>query len=133
AQAVAGLYRSLVSEARALELSRREGWRDDALDILHRASALDTPRRDATELRGAAVACLAGFDARQVASVPGQAGPIWSLDFSPDGTRLAAAGYEGELVLGRPRDGGLVRERAVVAAGSPVPLRSSPEARTPAG
>src|SRR5262249_57320676 len=73
-EAESALYRSLLGEARALRLSRREGWRGDALAGLARAAGIDTPQRDRPVLRGEVVACLAEFDARLLGSAPCKAG-----------------------------------------------------------
>jgi WD40 repeat protein len=68
---------------------------------LLQAGALQTPQRDLAVLRGEAIACAGGFDARRVAKIKAEEGdnPIWSVDFSRDGTRLATAGGEGTVRL----------------------------------
>jgi len=55
------LYESLVREARATRMARRTGYRDEVFTLLQQARALDVPRKDLTELRREAVACLGDF------------------------------------------------------------------------
>jgi len=55
------LYESLVREARATRTARRVGYRDEVFTLLQQARALDVPRKDLTELRREAVACLGDF------------------------------------------------------------------------
>jgi WD40 repeat protein/serine/threonine protein kinase len=116
AAAEASLYRSLVSESRALLLSGREGWRARALENLRHAAQIDTPERDQVELRTDAVAVLAGSDVGTVATVESSRG-MWSMDFSPDSARLAVAGTY-EVVVWDLRQGGLRRERAIPLPGA---------------
>jgi WD40 repeat protein len=132
-QAEAALYRSLLGEARALRLSRREGWRADALAGLARAAGIDSPERDRPVLRGEVVACLAEFDARLLGRVPCKASRVWSVAFSPDGQRIATAGYGGVLTVWRVQVGGPVAEHSIRDDG-PVHQKKMyyPEAPLPA-
>lgn len=59
--AIGGLYSSLVSEARAIRVSRTQGYRQKAWTLLKRAGELDTPKLDAEDLRQVAVACMGDF------------------------------------------------------------------------
>jgi WD40 repeat protein/serine/threonine protein kinase len=129
AEAEASLYRSLVSESRALLLSGRAGWRAQALDNLRRAATLDTPERDLVALRTEAVAVLAGFDVKKVATEPAF-GDAWSLAFSPDSSRLAVAG-SARVALWDLRQGGLSREREIPLHGSSLEGLYSPRAPLP--
>ena len=95
-KAVAEAYRALFSEARALRAARSPGWRREALAILARLAATDTPARDAVALRGEAVACLGGLDLREIARFEGPNG-IRGLDFDRESKHLAAAGTDGRL------------------------------------
>ena len=96
-EALAETYRATLNEARALRLAVPPGWRDNALGKLAHLATVPFPDRDLVPLRSEAVACLAGLDVREVARFVGHQGPIWSLDFSPDGKALASAGYEGTV------------------------------------
>jgi WD40 repeat protein len=98
-EATAALFHSLVSEARALRLSGRPQWRFDANANLKRAESLVTPARDIIELRSETVACIGGFDAREIARFNGHNDNVWSLDFSSDGATLATLDYAGKLLL----------------------------------
>ena len=87
--ALAETSRALLSETRALRLSREAGWRGEAMKNLARLAALDTPGRDLVRLRTEAVACLGEPDARPVMDTdPGDKG-AWLLGFGPDGKVLA--------------------------------------------
>lgn len=108
--AVAKTYEAMLSETRALRLTHESGWRAKALDNLHSLAMLETPRRDLVELRGEAIACIGEFDAEEVMRLGGHSMPIWSLDYSPDGTRLATAGYDGRVIVWDANDGRAVRE-----------------------
>jgi WD40 repeat protein/serine/threonine protein kinase/predicted Zn-dependent protease len=127
-KAEAALYRSLVSETRALLLSGREGWRAKALANLQRAAAIVTPERDLTALRTEAVAVLGGFDAEKIGSVPA-AKFTWSLDFSPDGTRMATADSGGTVDLWDVRTG-LKHEHRIVSRVD-VPAQPTPDTALP--
>ncbi len=100
--AVGETYRALVNEARALRLGRPSGWRETAEQNLRRLTVMDTPQRDVTELRAEAAACLGELDLRQVGLLqkpaPGML-RMWSVEFSPDGKRLASADFRSGLSL----------------------------------
>ncbi|HEX8200324.1 MAG TPA: protein kinase, partial [Isosphaeraceae bacterium] len=98
--AVAETYRALLGEIRALRLARPPGWRHEALRTLGRMATLPAPQRDLAALRSEAVACLVEFDAREVGRLErGRIYNIRSLAFSPDGSILASAAYDGRLHL----------------------------------
>jgi WD40 repeat protein len=56
------------------------------------------------------IACVGEFDAFEESRFVGHKNPIWSLDFSPDGTRLATAGYDARLQSWDVAEGRHVRE-----------------------
>jgi WD40 repeat protein/tRNA A-37 threonylcarbamoyl transferase component Bud32 len=94
--ALAETYRALLSETKALRLAHPPGWRAEALRNLRRLQQLDTPA-DRAELRSEAIACISEFDLFESTRLYG--GNVWSVDFSPDGTRLASASYDGKVHL----------------------------------
>jgi hypothetical protein len=114
--AIAETYRALLSETRALRLAHLPGWRNQALQKLGSLAHLKTPRRDLTELRGEAIACIGEFDAVKVMEFVGHTEPIWSLAFNPDGTRLASAGFDGRLQIWDVTEGRWVQEITEPAA-----------------
>lgn len=73
------LYHSLVSEARATRIARRVGYRNEVLDLLRQANALNTAQKNLSELRREAVACLGDF----VGFAP------TTIDHFPAGTTIA--------------------------------------------
>jgi WD40 repeat protein len=98
-EAVAVSYRALLNETQALRLAHASGWRHQALEKLRKLAHLETPQRDLAELRSEAVACLGEFDVNLETRFLGHMQSVWSLDFSPDSTLLASAGYDGRLFL----------------------------------
>ena len=52
---------------------------------------MQIPGRDEEPLRTAAIACMLDLDVEEVARLKGHGSPIWSLDFSTDGSLLASA------------------------------------------
>jgi eukaryotic-like serine/threonine-protein kinase len=84
------LYRSLVREAEAVRLARREGYRDDVWTLLDRARQLDTPEVDRNELRWEAAQSLGDF--------VGQ--PPTVLKGFPSAARSLALGNEGLAAVG---------------------------------
>jgi hypothetical protein len=108
--AVAKTYRALLNETQALRLAHSSGWRYQALQNLRSLARLETLQRDLPELRSEGLACLGEFDAFEVARFVGHPEGVWSLDFSPDGTTLATAGYEGRVCLWDVQEGRLVRD-----------------------
>jgi WD40 repeat protein/HEAT repeat protein len=100
------LHRSLVSEARALRLAHEEGWREKALENLEHAASLQAQQQESSKVRNEAVACVADFDVYEFATQRSDAhsGDVWMLDFSPDGSRVAALGYDGTLVVSKLGD-----------------------------
>jgi eukaryotic-like serine/threonine-protein kinase len=99
AAAEAALYQSRLSETRALRLARPQGWSSVAYENLRQDSAMAIPQRDLRTMREEAVACMQYLDVREVARLPAHQQGVWSLDFSPDSTTLASAGYDGRLGL----------------------------------
>jgi serine/threonine protein kinase/WD40 repeat protein len=55
------LYHAQVSEANALRLARKPGYRPLAWSLLKQAMAINTPARDTSRIRQEAVACLGDF------------------------------------------------------------------------
>jgi eukaryotic-like serine/threonine-protein kinase len=107
--AVAQAYRALLSETRALRLAHTSGWRYQALHNLQRLARLDTPKRNLADLRSEAIACIGAFDASLATRFVGHTESIWSLDFSPDGSLLASAGYDGRVQVWDVNEGRQVR------------------------
>jgi serine/threonine protein kinase/WD40 repeat protein len=60
-EADTNLYQSLVREARALRLARRDGYRVQAWDRLRQALRIETPEKNLDQLRNEAVACMGDF------------------------------------------------------------------------
>jgi WD40 repeat protein/serine/threonine protein kinase/TPR repeat protein len=108
--AIGQAYRALFSETQALRLAHAEGWRYKALQKLQTLARLDSPQRDLVELRSEAVTCMGAFDALEITRFLGHGATVWSLDFSPDGTQLATAGYDGRLQIWDIQDSRQVRE-----------------------
>jgi WD40 repeat protein/serine/threonine protein kinase len=96
ADAVAETYRALVSECLALEIARPAGWRDDEIRNLNLLARMETPKRNAVELRTLATASLGGIDVREFARLE-VGNSVRSLDFSHDSASLATADYGGRL------------------------------------
>jgi hypothetical protein len=93
------LYHSLVREAQAIRRLRDNGYRGEVWNRLRQALALDTPDRDATQLRQEAVACLGDFVGLTPTTWTDLSQEIPSLEVRP-GTRQVAIGLEnGTLVL----------------------------------
>jgi WD40 repeat protein len=109
-KAVAVSYRALLNQTQALRLAHASGWRHQALQNLQKLAHLETPQRDLAELRSEAIACLGGFDANEETRFLGHTQSVWSLDFSPDGSLLATAGYDGHLLLWDMKERRLVRD-----------------------
>jgi WD40 repeat protein/tetratricopeptide (TPR) repeat protein len=98
-RAVADSYRALLGETRALRAARLPGWRDTALNNVRQLATLQTPARDLVELRSETVACLGELDMKEVDRFEGHLHLVYGLDFSPDGSMLASAGYDGNVFL----------------------------------
>jgi WD40 repeat protein/serine/threonine protein kinase len=128
--AVAVSYRALLNETQALRLAHASGWRSKALENLQKLARLETPQRDLVELRSEAVACLGGFDANEETRLLGHTESVWSLDFSPDGSLLATAGYDGRLQLWDIKERRSVRE--VLDSGVNLAIRHNLAAPLPA-
>src|SRR5262249_30825171 len=73
--AVAKTYDALLSETRALRLTHEPGWRSKALENLRSLALLETPRRDLTELRGEAIACIGEVEPEGGVPLPGPSLP----------------------------------------------------------
>jgi WD40 repeat protein len=90
AQANAHLYRSLVGEARAIREARGSGYRVEAWKRLEQALRLETPEKDAAELRREAGACLGDFVGLEPTDWEFPAGTrIMACDLHPSGELLA--------------------------------------------
>ncbi len=111
-EALALTYHSLLNETRALRLANVPGWRLQALQRLQSLAQLPTPQRDLAQLRSEAIACLGEFDIHEEARFLGHTQSLWSLDFSPDGTLLATAGYDGRLQVWDVKERRSLRELA---------------------
>jgi WD40 repeat protein len=93
------LYHSLVREAQAIRRLRDNGYREEVWNRLQQALALDTPDKDATQLRQEAVACLGDFVGLTPTTWTDFPSEILSLEVRP-GTRQVAIGLsDGTLVL----------------------------------
>jgi serine/threonine protein kinase/WD40 repeat protein len=94
-KAEAETARALLNEERLLRSAHESGWRKKALDNLGRLAEMKTPEQDLVALRTEAVACLESLDLiERRRLLPLDLGPLYTLDFSPDGATLltAAAG-----------------------------------------
>ena len=83
---------TLLSETRAVRLSREPGWSVEAIANLRRLAAPGAPGRDIGRLRDEAVACLAGLDVveRHRLTLAGSPSALSGVRYSPDGTLLAS-------------------------------------------
>jgi serine/threonine protein kinase/WD40 repeat protein len=95
------LYDSLVGEAHATRLARRVGYRSVAFKLLQQAQALDVPRKDLTQLRREAAACLGDFMGMSSRSLARSARTTQRLDMSvsPDSRMLALPEEDGRIRL----------------------------------
>jgi WD40 repeat protein/tetratricopeptide (TPR) repeat protein/tRNA A-37 threonylcarbamoyl transferase component Bud32 len=119
-EAVAEAYRGLLGEARSVRLARAPGWRAVSHANLRRLATLQTPQRHLAELRSEAVAGLDQLDAREVARLRGGVQVVHRLDFNPDGSTLALADADGQVLLwdfGAGRTTELARDPTLPAAG----------------
>ncbi len=131
AEADTRLYNSLISEAATRRLTQQEGWRAAAIDNIVQANQIDTVDRDLATLRGEAATCLAEFDVQRIAQLPNTGHRIWSMAYSPDGTLLAAAGYNGKLALWRRKGQEYTLDRVVEEPGSDPKKMYSADAPIP--
>ncbi|MGO8931206.1 MAG: protein kinase domain-containing protein [Limisphaerales bacterium] len=130
-QAQAALYQGRLTETRALRQAHPPGWNALAMQNLRSNAMANLPQRDLVELRSEAVACLEGFDLREVTRLPAGGADIWSLDFSPDGALLACSELSGACRLWKLAGQQLLWE--VSDAASTYPLIPEPKwAPTPA-
>ena len=135
-RAEAAAYDARLKEVQALRLGRPPGWSKTCFESLGKNAQMQIPGRDEEPLRTAAITCMLDLDVEEVARLKGHGSPIWSLDFSPDGSLLAAPRQNGSHPdLGRSPaavDQGNRRHgcRQVLA---PVPFcfRGPPSASTP--
>jgi WD40 repeat protein len=103
--AVTHLYHSLVGQARAIQLSRVNGYRAQAWAALQDAARLDTPAKNRDQLRQEAAECLGDF--------LGLGPTVWSdfpagvqtVALHPDGARLAVGLDDGTVVVRQLRTG----------------------------
>ncbi len=128
-QAEAGLYKSLVGEARALRASRQAGFREEVFARLKKAMALDTPERDVEALRREAALALGDFVGLQPKTITDsrwRKGTRLALD--PDGKHLVLGLEDGALCVRDLGDGvevaRLVRHRAGISD-----VKCSPDGR----
>jgi WD40 repeat protein len=108
-KAVADSYMAILGETRASRLAQRPNWRAVTRKNLMHLAALDTPRRDFSELRSEAVAGVGWLDVRLASRFPGHDYFVYDLDFSPDGQTLASAGFDGKICLWNLKAGTLAR------------------------
>jgi WD40 repeat protein/serine/threonine protein kinase len=94
------LYRSLVGEARALRQARGYRFREKSWRLLHQALRLETPEKDAGQLRQEAVACMGDY--------VGLASAIWQ-EFEADIHLVALQPHGLQLALGLSDGSVLVR------------------------
>lgn len=115
------------NEIRAMRLAHESGWRSAAIERLGRLARLDCPKRDLSELRTEAIACLADIDVRSqsnFAPTPNSRN-VWRVQFSPDGRTLAWNNEGSGLVCLR----GLVDGRttaSIAKAGAIAPFAFHP-------
>jgi serine/threonine protein kinase/WD40 repeat protein len=82
-------YHALLNWTREGNQARRPGWTWAGLERLKQAAQLDTPDRQAVDLRGEAATCLSGLDIRET-RVLARGIVAHALAVSPDGRWLAA-------------------------------------------
>jgi eukaryotic-like serine/threonine-protein kinase len=109
-ETTAHLYRSLVREAEAVRLARREGYRDEVWTLLDRARQLDTPEIDRGELRREAVQSLGDFVGRPPTVLTGFGPSVRSLTLGGDGT-IAVGLADGTIRWHAADSGELVGEQ----------------------
>ena len=86
----AAAYDARLKEVQALRLGRPPGWSKTCFESLRKNAQAQIPGRDEEPLRTAAITCMLDLDVEEVAQLKGHGSPIWSLDFSPDGSLLAS-------------------------------------------
>lgn len=100
AAAQVALYESRLSETRALRMAAEPGWSRRAQENLRLNAAMEIPNRDLVELRSEAIACAGVLDIKKVGQLTAsELGYVASLDFSPDGRKLACADTGGRIVV----------------------------------
>jgi WD40 repeat protein/serine/threonine protein kinase len=127
-EAEAGLYKSLVGEAQALRVSRQAGFRGQVFARLKQAMAIDTPERNAEDLRREAALCLGDFVGLEPRTITGFGRCSGALALDPDGKHLVIGRADGALGVHNLGDGAettrLVRHRAPISD-----VRCSPDGR----
>ena len=116
-RAEAAAYDARLKEVQALRLGRPPGWSKTCFESLRKNAQAQIPGRDEEPLRTAAITCMLDLDVEEVARLKGHGSPIWSLDFSPDGSLLASAEQNGRVLIWDVRRRQLTKEIAGTVAG----------------
>ncbi len=105
AETTRNLYQSLVRQAEATRLARREGYRRQVWSLLERARQLDTPAVNVDELRQEAIKSLGDFAGLEPAVLRGFSAPIRSIALEGRSRFLAVGLQNGDICLHAPRTG----------------------------
>lgn len=104
-ETTSNLYHSLRRQAQAVRLARREGYRNDAWQLLEKAKRLDTPEVDVDDLRHEAVLSLGDFVGQQPVTIANLPGEITAATVSPDG-KVAVVGLSSGVIRWYSADDG---------------------------
>lgn len=106
------LYQSLLHEAEATRLTRREGYREKVWSLLDEARQLDSPAVDVTQLRREAVQATGDFAGLIPTTISGLAADITAIVLSADSQTLAIGLANGSIRWHDSRSGDLLSEQA---------------------
>jgi len=104
-ETTSNLYHSLTRQAQAIRLARREGYRQEAWQLLERARQLDTPEVDIDELRREAVLSLGDFVGHKPVTIADLPSEITAATAGPDG-KVAVVGLSSGVIRWYSADDG---------------------------